>query len=120
MLGIYPEGTRSPDGRLYRGRTGVARMVLEAGRARRPGRDDRHREGHADRHASCPKVRRIGIVFGEPLDFIAVRGHGGRPLRAALRSPTRSCTSCAHLSGQEYVDVYATFGQGAARPSQSR
>ena len=53
LLGIYPEGTRSPDGRLYKGKTGVARMALEAGRAGDPGRDDRHRPGQPDRLAGC-------------------------------------------------------------------
>ncbi len=84
ILGIYPEGTRSPDARLYRGRTGVARMVLEGRRPGDPGRDDRHREGHADRHATAEGAphrhhhRRADRLH-------AVRGTGGRPVRAALR-----------------------------------
>lgn len=106
VLGIYPEGTRSPDGRLYRGRTGVARMILE---------------GHVpvvpvvmvDTEkvmpigSKMPRVRRIGIVFGEPLDFSRFEGLEGD--RFILRSITDEIMyELSRISGQEYVDVYAS------------
>jgi 1-acyl-sn-glycerol-3-phosphate acyltransferase len=106
ILGIYPEGTRSPDGKLYRGRTGVARMILE---------------GHVpvvpvamvDTEkimpigTRLPKVGRIGIVIGKPLDFSRFEGMEGD--RFILRSVTDEIMYRLHaLSEQEYDDVYAS------------
>jgi 1-acyl-sn-glycerol-3-phosphate acyltransferase len=106
VLGIYPEGTRSPDGKMYRGRTGVARMVLE---------------GHVpvvpvamidtDKvmpiGTKIPKVRRIGVVVGEPIDFS--RFEGMESDRFILRSITDEIMyELGRISGQEYVDVYAS------------
>ena len=106
VLGIYPEGTRSPDGKLYRGRTGVARMILEAtvpvvpvamidtGKVMPIG-------------ARLPKVRRIGVIIGKPLDFSRFSGMEGD--RFILRSITDEIMyELSRLSGQEYVDVYAS------------
>jgi 1-acyl-sn-glycerol-3-phosphate acyltransferase len=106
QLGIYPEGTRSPDGRMYRGRTGVARMILEAGVPVVPvAMIDTEKVMPAGRR--IPKVRRIGIVFGEPLDFS--RFHGLESDRFVLRSITDEIMyELNRLSGQEYVDVYAS------------
>jgi 1-acyl-sn-glycerol-3-phosphate acyltransferase len=106
ILGIYPEGTRSPDGRLYRGRTGVARMVLEAGVPVVPvamiGTAEIMPIG-----TRLPKVRRVGIVFGEALDFS--RFHGMEGDRFVLRSVTDELVyDLRSLSDQEYVDVYAS------------
>ena len=106
LLGIYPEGTRSPDGRLYRGRTGVARMVLEAGVPVIPvamiGTERVMPIG-----TRLPKVRRIGIIIGEPLDFSRFEGLEGD--RFVLRSVTDELVyELRSLSGQEYVDVYAS------------
>ena len=106
QLGIYPEGTRSHDGRLYRGRTGIARMVLESGATVIPvamiDTDQVMPVG-----TKIPKVRRIGVVFGEPLDFSRFAGMEGD--RFVLRSITDEIMyELSHLSGQEYVDVYAT------------
>jgi len=106
LLGIYPEGTRSPDGQLYRGRTGVARMALESGvpvlpvamidteKIQPPGR-------------VMPKIRRVGIRIGPPLDFSRYAGMEGD--RFVLRSVTDEIMyELMTLSGQEYVDMYAT------------
>ncbi|GLI29092.1 1-acyl-sn-glycerol-3-phosphate acyltransferase [Agromyces rhizosphaerae] len=106
LLGIYPEGTRSPDARLYRGRTGVARMVLESGVPVVPvamiGTDEVMPIG-----TRIPKVRRIGVVIGEPLDFS--RFEGLESDRFVLRSVTDELVyRLRELSGQEYVDVYAS------------
>jgi 1-acyl-sn-glycerol-3-phosphate acyltransferase len=106
QLGIYPEGTRSPDGRMYRGRTGVARMILESGVPVIPvamlDTDKVMPTGKV-----IPKVRRVGIVFGEPLDFS--RFHGLESDRFVLRSITDEIMyELNRLSGQEYVDVYAS------------
>jgi 1-acyl-sn-glycerol-3-phosphate acyltransferase len=104
LLGIYPEGTRSPDGRLYRGRTGVARMALEAGVPVLPvamiGTDKAQPTG-----TKIPKLIRIGVKIGKPLDFS--RYEGMEDDRFVLRSITDEIMyEIMTLSGQEYVDVY--------------
>ena len=106
VLGIYPEGTRSPDGKLYRGRTGVARMVLEGGVPVIPvAMIDTEKVMPIGRR--IPKVRRIGIVIGEPLDFSRFEGMEGD--RFILRSITDEIIyELSHLSDQEYIDVYAS------------
>jgi 1-acyl-sn-glycerol-3-phosphate acyltransferase len=106
LLGIYPEGTRSADGRLYRGKTGVARMALEAHvpvlpvamidteKIQPPGK-------------VFPKIMRVGIKIGAPLDFS--RYEGMESDRFVLRSITDEIMyELMTLSGQEYVDMYAT------------
>ena len=117
ILGIYPEGTRSHDGRLYRGRTGVARMILESGAPVIPvamiGTEKVMPTG-----TKLPKVRRVGIVFGEPLDFTRFDGLEGD--RFVLRSVTDELVyELRALSGQDYVDVYASSVR-EQRASQSR
>jgi 1-acyl-sn-glycerol-3-phosphate acyltransferase len=106
VLGIYPEGTRSPDGKLYRGRTGVARMVLEGGVPVVPvAMIDTEKVMPIGKR--LPKVRRIGVVIGEPLDFS--RFEGMESDRFILRSITDEIMyELSHLSDQEYVDVYAS------------
>ena len=106
LLGIYPEGTRSPDGRLYRGRTGVARMALDAGVPVIPvamiDTDKIQPPGKA-----LPKVMRVGIRFGTPLDFSRYAGMAGD--RFILRSITDEIMyALMDLGGQEYVDMYAS------------
>ncbi len=106
VLGIYPEGTRSPDGKLYRGRTGVARMVLEGGVPVIPvAMIDTEKVMPIGKR--LPKVRRVGVVVGEPLDFS--RFEGMESDRFILRSITDEIMyELSHLSDQEYVDVYAS------------
>ena len=106
LFGIYPEGTRSPDGRLYRGKTGVARVALATGAPVVPvamiGSDLAQPIGRA-----IPSTRhRVGIVVGEPLDFSRYQGLEND--RFVLRSITDEVMySLMCLSGQEYVDLYA-------------
>jgi 1-acyl-sn-glycerol-3-phosphate acyltransferase len=105
LLGIYPEGTRSHDGRLYKGKVGVAVMALRAGvpvvpcamigtfEAQPPGR-------------KIPKVHPVVIRFGEPLDFS--RYAGMEREKAVLRAVTDEIMyAILSLSEQEYVDRYA-------------
>ncbi|MFJ3392855.1 lysophospholipid acyltransferase family protein [Leifsonia aquatica] len=106
ILGIYPEGTRSPDGKLYRGRTGVARMILEAGVPVVPVAmvDTAEIMPIGKR---LPKIGRIGIVIGEPIDFSRFDGMEGD--RFILRSVTDEIMYELHaLGAQEYMDVYAS------------
>jgi 1-acyl-sn-glycerol-3-phosphate acyltransferase len=118
ILGIYPEGTRSPDGRLYRGKTGPARMALEANAVVVPvamiGLFELCPPGR-----KLPRLGRVGVRFGEPLDFS--RYAGMERDRFVLRSMTDEIMyEIMQLSGQEYVDTYASrSGKGKserARP----
>ncbi|MFM6982158.1 MAG: lysophospholipid acyltransferase family protein [Microbacteriaceae bacterium] len=106
LLGIYPEGTRSPDGRLYRGRTGIARMVLEAHVPIIPvAMIDTDKVMPIG--SRMPKVHRVGVVFGKPLDFSRFEGYEGD--RFVLRAITDEIVhELFVLSGQEYVDEYAS------------
>lgn len=106
LLGIYPEGTRSPDGRLYRGKTGVARMSLEARAPVIP-----VAVIGTDRALPAGSVRprlgtRIQVRFGKPLDFSRYEGMSGD--RFVERSMTDEIMyELMILSGREYVDMYA-------------
>lgn len=105
LLGIYPEGTRSPDSRLYRGKIGVARLALQARVPVIPvamiGTDKVQPIGKR-----MPNIRRIGMIFGEPLDFS--RYYGMEDDRLIQRSVTDEIMyELMRLSGQEYVDEYA-------------
>ena len=105
LLGIYPEGTRSPDGRLYRGKTGVARMALEAGGPVIPVAMVGTREVQPI-GKKLPRIRRIGIRFGPALDFSRYEGLAGD--RFVERSMTDEIMyELMVLGGQEYVDLYA-------------
>jgi len=106
LLGIYPEGTRSPDGKLYRGRTGIARMVLEAKVPVIPVAmiDTEKVQAIGQK---LPRIRRVGVVVGKPLDFSRFDGMEGD--RIVLRAITDEIMyELLKLSGQEYQDVYAT------------
>lgn len=105
MFGIYPEGTRSPDGRLYRGKTGVARLALVSGVPVIPvamvNTDQAQAIGQR-----IPKPVKVGIVFGEPLDFSRYKGMEDD--RFVLRAVTDEIMhAMVKLSGQEYDDIYA-------------
>ena len=106
LFGIYPEGTRSHDGRLYRGKTGVARLALETGVPVIPvavvGTDVVAPPGKTFGKFTRPVVR-----FGKPLDFS--RYEGMENDRFILRSITDEIMyEIMRLSGQEYVDMYAS------------
>ena len=106
VLGIYPEGTRSPDGKLYRGRTGIARMALESKVSVIPvAMIDTEKVQPIGKR--FPRIRRVGIVVGAPLDFSRFDGMEGD--RIVLRAITDEIMyELAKLSGQEYVDAYAS------------
>jgi len=106
LVGIYPEGTRSPDGRLYRGKTGVARMALLARCPVVPVASFGTRELQPI-GKKMPKLSgRIEVQFGKPLSF--ERFYGQEADRFVLRSITDEVMyEIMMLSGQEYVDEYA-------------
>lgn len=102
-LGIYPEGTRSPDGRLYKGRTGLVRLALESGAPIIPvamfDTDKIQPTGKV-----IPKIMRVKMVFGEPIYF-----KGDSTNLQLLRDLTDELMrKIQELSGQEYVDIFAT------------
>jgi len=107
VVGIYPEGTRSPDGRLYRGKTGVARMALLAGCPVIPvgvlgTRDIQPPEKRMPRIGG-----RVEVVYGQPLRFDRFEGKDRD--RFVLRSVTDEIMyEIMMLTGQEYVDEYAS------------
>jgi 1-acyl-sn-glycerol-3-phosphate acyltransferase len=106
VLGIYPEGTRSTDGRLYRGHTGVARLALQCGATVVPV----SLGGTAavqPRGAMRPKVfRRVTVRIGPPMVWPGRVGDAQDP--AALRAVTDEIMDAiAALSGQERVMEYA-------------
>jgi len=106
LLGIYPEGTRSPDGRLYKGKTGVARLVLQAGVPVIPVAMI-HTELVPSIIPKIPTMKRPVIRIGEPLDFRAYAAAGND--REVLRWITDQIMDAVmRLSGQAYVDAYGT------------
>ena len=112
LFGIYPEGTRSHDGRLYKGRTGVARLALLSGSPVIPsaiiGTDIIAPPGKIITKIVSPTVK-----FGQPLDFS--RYEGMSEDRFILRSITDEIMyTIMELSGQEYVDIYAPAAKEAA------
>jgi 1-acyl-sn-glycerol-3-phosphate acyltransferase len=121
LFGIYPEGTRSPDGRLYRGRTGVGWLALASGLPVIPvamvGTDRVLPPGH-----SIPSLHRVGIRVGEPLTFEVYRDH--RPAAQARRAITDEVIKAiGGLSGQEYVPMYASVRkdeQSAQAPARQQ
>lgn len=116
VLGVYPEGTRSIDGRLYKGRTGVARLALRSGAPVVP-------VGIAGSMQIMPKRARfpkpwgrLTVRFGQPLTFSPQE-----PTGAALRTITDQIMfTIMSLSGQEYVDRYAAVAPVGSQPSDFR
>jgi 1-acyl-sn-glycerol-3-phosphate acyltransferase len=119
IAGIYPEGTRSPDGRLYRGKTGVARLALESGALVVPvallNTDEIQPTG-----TFVPKIKRVRMRFGAPLDFsryvsAATRNStsgGGRGDRFVERTITDEIMyELMTMTGRPYVDRYAVKKQ---------
>lgn len=111
LLGMYPEGTRSPDGRLYKGKTGLARLALQTGVPVIPvamiGTDVVNPPG-----SRMWRFGRVTVRFGEPMDFSRFDGLAGNRFieRAVIDEVMYELMK---LSGQEYVDIYAaTIKQG--------
>lgn len=105
LMGMYPEGTRSPDGRLYKGKTGLARLALETGVPVIPvamvGTEDLNPPGTV-----IPRFAHVEVRIGEPLDFSRFEGMGGS--RFIERAVTDEIMyDLMQLSGQQYVDLYA-------------
>jgi 1-acyl-sn-glycerol-3-phosphate acyltransferase len=106
LLGMYPEGTRSPDGRLYKGKTGLARMALHTGVPVIPvamiGTNLVNPPGR-----KMWRFGRVRVRFGKPMDFSRFDGLAGNHFieRAVADEVIYELMG---LSGQEYVDVYAS------------
>ena len=117
LLGIYPEGTRSPDGRLHRGRTGIARVLLDTPAPVIPVAISGSEEV-LPRGAKFLKLgKRVIVTFGEPLDFSRYAGLAED--RFVLRAITDEIMhEIGRLSGQEYVDIYASNARRSA-PAKS-
>jgi 1-acyl-sn-glycerol-3-phosphate acyltransferase len=114
LLGIYPEGTRSHDGRLYKGKVGVAVMALKAQVPVVPcamvGTFEIQPPGQV-----LPKVKRVTVRFGEPLDFSRYAGMENE--KAVIRAVTDEIMYVIlGLSGQEYVDRYAAEVKAEQEP----
>ncbi len=106
LLGMYPEGTRSPDGRLYKGKTGLARMALHTGVPVIPvamiGTNVVNPPGR-----KMWRFGRVRVRFGKPMDFSRFDGLAGNHFieRAVADEVIYELMG---LSGQEYVDIYAS------------
>lgn len=117
LLGMYPEGTRSPDGRLYKGKTGLARLALKTGVPVVPvamiGTDRVNPPGKGLRFA------RVRVRIGTPMDFSRFEGlEGNRFIERAVIDEV--VYELMRLSGQEYVDLYAADvkeGKAGAAPA---
>ncbi|MFD9964310.1 lysophospholipid acyltransferase family protein [Amycolatopsis sp. NPDC058986] len=104
VFAIYPEGTRSLDGKLHRGHTGVAALALATGAKVVPvalsGTENLQPKGKR-----IPRLTKISVTFGEPLDFSRYEGQDSSS--AIRRSVTDEIMyTILELSGQEYVDKY--------------
>ena len=114
VVGIYPEGTRSPDGRLYKGRTGVGWLALTSGapvvpvamrgtgRVLPPG-------------AAVPRMSRVGVRFGPPVRLTAYMGRADDP-RARRAATDAIMRAIGELAGEEPAGVYATTVKDTTEP----
>ena len=108
LFGIYPEGTRSPDGRLYRARPGVGWLAINSGLPVIPvamiGTDRVLPPGRV-----IPRLGRIEIRIGKPMTFDGIGGgEYGAPGKARRAIADEVIEAIRQLSGQEYVSMYAT------------
>ncbi len=118
LLGMYPEGTRSPDGRLYKGKTGLARLALETGMPVIPvamiGTNVVNPPG-----SKMWRFGKVEVKFGKPMDFTRFEGlAGNRFIERAVIDEVMY--ELMRLSGQEYVDLYAADvkeGTAVAQPA---
>lgn len=113
-VGIYPEGTRSPDGRLYKGRTGVGWLALTSGapvipvamrgtgRVLPPG-------------AKVPRLGRVEVRFGAPVPLTAYMGHADDP-RSRRAATDAIMRAIGELAREEPAEVYATTVKDATEP----
>jgi 1-acyl-sn-glycerol-3-phosphate acyltransferase len=116
LFGIYPEGTRSPDGRLYRGHTGAARLALQQGAPVLPVAMVGTREAQPIGQAMPNLFRPITIRIGKPLTFERMRERSEDPM--VLRQVTDEVMfELRNLSGQEYVNQYAKRRDPEALPT---
>lgn len=107
-LAIYPEGTRSPDGRLHRGRTGVARLAFATGARVVPVGVQGTRAIQPIGSRLLRPFKPVDIFFGDPID-LAARYEGRTEDPLALRQATDEIMwEIRELSGQRYVDSYAS------------
>ncbi|QBI21833.1 1-acyl-sn-glycerol-3-phosphate acyltransferase [Egibacter rhizosphaerae] len=114
LLGIYPEGTRSPDGRLHRGKTGPVRLALRTGAPIVPVAMLGTNRAVV-RKTPVPRLGRVGVRFGEPIDVQRYAHRGDE--KFALRSATDEVMyELMLLSGQEYVDEYAAAVKAGGVP----
>jgi 1-acyl-sn-glycerol-3-phosphate acyltransferase len=112
-LGIYPEGTRSPDGRLYKGRSGIARLAIDSGAPVVPVAMF-NTEKIQPTGTVVPKVMRVEMIFGEPMYF-----EGDSTDLIHLRDVTdKIMSSIQAMSGQEYVDTYATKAKKSSQEDE--
>jgi 1-acyl-sn-glycerol-3-phosphate acyltransferase len=116
LFGIYPEGTRSPDGRLYKGHTGVARLALQTGAPVLAVAMIGTREAQAIGQVVPNAFRPISIRVSEPMDFSRYADRAHDPL--VLRQITDEIMfELRSLSGQKYVDRYCKRGSDDALDS---
>jgi 1-acyl-sn-glycerol-3-phosphate acyltransferase len=117
VLGMYPEGTRSPDGRLYKGKTGLARLALQTQVPVIPvamiGTDVVNPPG-----TTRLRFGRVTVRFGKPIDFSRFEGLvGNRFIERAVTDEV--IYELMELSGQEYVDIYASTVKNGSDRAQS-
>ena len=118
LLGIYPEGARSPDGRLYRGKTGAVRLAIRTGAPVVPIGLRGTREVLPP-HGWLPRPGPVEVRFGPPLDFRHLQGRDMQP--SELRTATDAVMSeILSLSGQSYADVPAAQAVVAQRRGRTR